>query len=296
MSRKSWKRLGNTLLITDINQNFIKDCKSWPVGNRQQQTAHCHGTEQTQGFKCNCFTACVRTCDYERVILLTQDNVSRHNLVFINKGMTCFFQLNYTFIIQERFCCFHFIGKMSLGKNQIQHNSTVKRMLDTLSKLPCLGRKLKKYTHNLITLFALQNLDIIVGIHNRGRLNKHSCTCWRCIVNKTRNITPVLCLNRHNKAAVTLRNNSLLQVWLIVGGMEHSVKLFTDWAFLWPDFSSYVWQKLTGFIGYFLLTDNWDEYLCFKVFIRGNTLKEKIKICSYTAAVTMPLIKGTDWP
>ena len=180
---------------------------------------------------------------------------------------------------------------MRLCKNQVKLHGTFIRILYAFRKIARLARKLKQNPADFVTLAALQHFNIIVCINDGNRLYKHSCPRGRHIMHKTGHIYTVLGFYGHNKSAVSLSYNRLLQKFLVMSRVNHRIKLFAHGVCLGTHFSPDFKKLIRGLIRNFILGNNNGKDFIFKIFIYRNSLKKIIKCGAHSAAMAVPLIK-----
>ena len=109
---------------------MVKDRYPASVVNREHKAAHCHQRHKTDGLYRNGFAARIRARDNYCIKIRAETDIDRHNLVLVNKRMSCTSQLYYALVIKLRDARPHCIGKLSLCENKIQLNRTFVAILD----------------------------------------------------------------------------------------------------------------------------------------------------------------------
>ena len=87
--------------------------------------------------------------------------------------MTRFVEDNPAAVVEGRRHCFHIIGKLSFGKDNVKLNGTFVARLDAVIKASGLGRKIEQNAVNLLLLLALKNLNLVVRLNNPRRFNEN---------------------------------------------------------------------------------------------------------------------------
>ena len=90
--RECGKVILNALPVADIDENTVKNGDPAALRSRNHQTAHCHCRQQADCFQRDRFTACVRACDDERVIIAAEMQRDRHDSFGVNQRMPRFLQ------------------------------------------------------------------------------------------------------------------------------------------------------------------------------------------------------------
>ena len=95
--------------------------QSWNV-----KTGLSHESEQTDCLQGNSLAAGVWTGDNKQIKFITQTDIDWNDFFLVDQGMTCFFEVDASFIIKDRFACIHFHRKRCSCKNKVQLNHQFK--------------------------------------------------------------------------------------------------------------------------------------------------------------------------
>ena len=120
MRGKSTQRLFNALLIPDICINLMKKSQLTAVKSRNVKSCLTHKSKQTNGFQRNCFSSGIRTCDNQKVKIISQTDINGNYFLFWNQRMAGFFQEHTAFLVKNRFASVHIHGKTGSGKNKVK--------------------------------------------------------------------------------------------------------------------------------------------------------------------------------
>ena len=124
----------NTLLITDIGIDFIKNSQFTAVQRRNMQTGLSHHLQKSRGLQRYGFTAGIGTGNDQLVKLFAQLHIDRNSLPGRKKGMTAFADVDIVFLIKKRPCGILRERKGSFRKGEIEksHDFLVFRNLHSV--------------------------------------------------------------------------------------------------------------------------------------------------------------------
>ena len=178
---------------------------------RNMKSCRRHNRKQSDSFKRYCFTARIRTCYDKRIIFAAKHYVICHDLLFVDKRMTCFFISYDTLVVQYRLICVHIKRQSALTEHKIKLCDILIIHKNCMTVFCNKCRKFRKYSLNFLLLFRMQITDFVVVVYNAHRLDKQRCTARGRIVYNTVYFTSVFTLYRYNVSVRTHCYNRVLQ-------------------------------------------------------------------------------------
>ena len=207
----------NALFITDIGQNMLKNDHLASVGSGDLQAALGHGGEQTKGLDTHCLAAGVGAGYDDGVHISADGKGHRHGCVSVEQRMPGPQDLCLALFQQPGTHTPHFIAQLAPGKDEIQTAQQLIVPANGACKLGGIGRKLRQNALDLGFFLAGQDADVVVQFHYSRRLDKQGRAAGAGVVDHSREGSAVFGLYRHNKPAVSLCDDIILQRLGIAG-------------------------------------------------------------------------------
>ena len=120
MCRERTETLLNTLLISNVSVDFIKNGKLRVVGCRDMQTGLSEQCKQSDGLQGDRFSSGIWSGDHEHREILSDADIDRDDLFRIKQWMAALFDSDAPFFIEIRFASLIVERELSTCKDEIQ--------------------------------------------------------------------------------------------------------------------------------------------------------------------------------
>ena len=208
--RECRQRLLDALLVADVGHDLVEHGHGAAVGTRDVQAALRHCREQTDGLECDGLAAGIWAGDDERVKFAAERHVDRHGGILRQQRMARAVQRE--LLVRERGRDgIELVGKLCLGKDEVEAHEHVKVARDVLAVRRALRRELGKDALNLGLFARTQLAQLVVRLHGGHRLDEQRRAGGRHIVHKPGHGALVLGLDRHDVALGARGDDRLLQ-------------------------------------------------------------------------------------
>ena len=127
--------------------------------------------------------------------------------------MPCTAQFDYPLIVYLRNARPHCVGKLCLCKDKIELNRTFVATLYRICEAADICGKLGEDAVNLVLLLVFQELDLIVSLDNRHRLDENGRSARRGVMDKSGNLGAVFVPYGDNITSVSHCNNIILKIF-----------------------------------------------------------------------------------
>ena len=208
--RERGQRLLDALLVADVGHDLVEHGHGAAVGTRDVQAALRHCREQADGLERDGLAAGIRAGDDERVKFAAERHVDRHGGVLRQERMARAVQRE--LLIRERGRdCIELVGKLCLGKDEVEAHEHVKVARNVLAVRRALGRELGKDALDLGLFARVQLPQLVVRLHGGHRLDEQRRAGGRHIVHEPGHGALVLGLDRHDVALGARGDDRFLQ-------------------------------------------------------------------------------------
>ena len=113
---------------------------------------------------------------------------------------------------------------------------------------------------------------------------------------QTGHLAPVLRLYRHYKAPATLGDDGLLQEFLVMGGVDHTVQPLPNGRCLGLNLPPNVVKLFRCLVRHFLRTDNAGKDPVLQIFVHRNAVKKEIQGRACTRQMAVPVVQNAQRP
>ena len=120
MRRERTETLFNTLLISNVSVDFIKNGKLRVVGCRDMQTGLSEQCKQSDGLQGDRFSSGIWSGDHEHREILSDADIDRNDLFRIKQWMTALFASDAPFFVEIRFASLIVERELSTRKDEVQ--------------------------------------------------------------------------------------------------------------------------------------------------------------------------------
>ena len=132
--------------------------------------------------------------------------------------------------------------------------------------------------------------------HHRRRLDKHRSAAGGGVMHQTGHLAPVLRLYRHYKAPTTLGDDGLLQEFLVMGGVDHTVQPLPNGRRLGLNLPTNVVKLFRCLVRHFLRTDNAGKNPILQIFVHRNAVKKEIQRRACARQMAVPVVQNAQRP
>ena len=275
MAGEGRQALFDALLITDVNEIFVKMADNAALMRRDQEPVLRHRVEQAGCFQRYGLAAGVGAGDNEGVIVAAQLNVHRHDLFLVDERVAGLVQLEIDLVADGGHKGVLLHGQPCLGQQQVDLEHCLIAVGKLRLKRADLIREGGQNTGDFLLLLRAQLHDAGVGLDYGGRLHKDGRACGGYIVDNAADLTAVFGADRHDIAAVAQRDNRVLQKFIGGGVADDIIQLGTDGILGLADFAAQIVERYTGGVGHLLRRE---DALCDLLFQHGLGRERKEQI------------------
>ena len=252
MAGEGRQALFDALLITDVNEIFVKMADNAALMRRDQEPVLRHRVEQAGCFQRYGLAAGVGAGDNEGVIVAAQLNVHRHDLFLVDERVAGLVQLEIDLVADGGHKGVLLHGQPCLGQQQVDLEHCLIAVGKLRLKRADLIREGGQDAGDLLLLLRAQLHNAGVGLDYGGRLHKDGRACGGYIVDNAADLTAVFGADRHDIAAVAQRDNRVLQKFIGGGVADDIIQLGTDGILGLADFAAQIVERYTGGVGHLL--------------------------------------------
>ena len=208
--REGGEALLDALLIADVGHDLLKDRETRAVGGGDMQTALRHDGEQADRLERDGLAAGVRAGDDERVKVAAERNVDRNDDVFGDQRMAGAPERDAA-LREHRGGAVEPVGKLRLGKDEVEPDEHVKIEGDILAVRGAVGGELHEDALNLGLLLCAQLPQLIVRLDGGHRLDEERGAGAGHVVHETGDAALVFGLDGDDVALGAHGDDRLLQ-------------------------------------------------------------------------------------
>ena len=244
------KALLNALLVADIHKIFTEGADDAALMRWDQKAILRHGVEQASRFQRDRLTAGVGAGDDQRVIFIAQSDIHRHDLFLVDERVAGLVQLKANRIADGWHKRTLLDGKAGLGQQQVNFQHCVIAVAELRLQRADLCRERGQNAGDLLLLLCAQLHDAGIGFDHGGGLDKDGSAGGRNIVDDAADLAAVLGTHGHNIAAITQRDDRVLQKFVGSRILDDGIQLGADGIFSLADLAAQIGQRGAGGIGH----------------------------------------------
>ena len=188
------------------------------------QAALSHHRQQSDCLEGYGLSSRIGPCYYEGSIVAAYGHVYGNGLFSVYQRVAGLLQNQLSPVGHLRAFSLHPDRKLSLGEYHIQGYKQFLVVHDGMKMLCYRRGKLGQYSLYLRLLGQLQLPELVVQVDYHLRLYEYGGSCGRLVVDYAGEPSPVLCLDRHHVPAVSYGHYGVLQISLVVGGVQYVVE------------------------------------------------------------------------
>ena len=202
MGRKSTQTLLNTLFVSDIRIDLMKNCKLRAVTGRDMQPCLPHETEKSDCLQGNGLTTGIWTGHDQQIKLFSESDRDRNDRLRIQQRVTSLTDMDFIFFVKNRTAGFHGQSQCTSCKNKVEIGQSTVIRPDFFNILGGFFTQTGKNDLDFFLFSGIKFLQVIIQFHDSHRFNKKRRTGRRLVMDQSLNLSTVFSLDR-DAVAVT---------------------------------------------------------------------------------------------
>ena len=228
MRGKGRQALLDALFVADIGVDVLVN-RDDGVRRRRQITARLgHEHHEAERLHADGLAARVRTGDEQHAVIFADADVNRHDPVLRDERMARLTQLRASLAVELRTAGVHVLGKLRLGKREVDIRENLAVVLQDAAVLIDFGREMAQDALDFLLLGEGQLLDVVVELDDGHRLDEECRARGRLVVHDAGEARAVFLLYRNDVAFIAHRDDGILKILLVFAVMQDARDAFLD--------------------------------------------------------------------
>jgi len=212
VGRERGERLLDGLLVADVGEHFVEDCKLGAEVRGHTEARLCHQRHEPHRLHRDGLAAGVGAGDDERRKLAAHPQVDGHHLRGVDQRMPPRDDVDAPLGVQLWFHRLHLAAEECLGEDHVELRQDVQVVYDEVGVRRDLGGERGQDALDLLFLLRRPLLQVVARLHHRHRLDEQRRAACGLVVNQPGDIGAALGLDRQHIAAVALGDDGVLQI------------------------------------------------------------------------------------